>query len=657
MKRLIPNLKFTSCILLILLLGGNGLLRAQGVPGDSLQRVDILNYTKRLTFQTIDDSTQLTIIAGDVKLKQGTTLFYCDSCVINNRTNIFEAWGKNGRVHINDSDTTNIYSSHLRYLMLDKVAYLDGGVTLTDGRAKLTTPDLEYDMETNIGIYKNGGKVVNKKTVLTSREGWYYADMKDIYFKKNVVLNDPAYKIVTDSLLYNSESQTTRFISMTTITDSNGRVIKTKEGYYNQQTGKAEFGQRPFIQDGDVDITGDNVTTDDSISIVRGNAIIVDRKNKTTIIAGIIFRNKNSEAIMAVKKPLMIIQQEGDSLYISADTLFSGRLTDLYVSKAGVGIPANAIDTTAGRDTSSIEEIIRDTSATAPKDSLVTMPVDTSTTAPLRDSAIVKPVDETTKDSTAKNNPKTPTAPRRGIRGIEVAAPQDTTKKDVPETVAAPEQRPGGLNATRDSVLVRTTRGMKMVALNEKDSTNRYFEAYRNVRIFNDSLQAACDSLFYSFKDSVFRMYDDPVVWAKESQITGDTIHLFTRNKKAEKIEAFENSLVVNRLTNEAFNQIKATRMDGYFVNGDLDSVRAKGNAACIYYLQDEDSAYTGVNESTADIMDVFFRNKELFKVVMRSAVTGTLWPIRQKSPSEMRLPNFIWLEDRRPKSKFEMFE
>jgi len=53
----------------------------------------------------------------------------------------------------------------------------------------------------------------------------------------------------------------------------------------------------------------------------------------------------------------------------------------------------------------------------------------------------------------------------------------------------------------------------------------------------------------------------------------------------------------------------------------------------------------------------VYFQNNELSKVVFRSQVKGTLWPIRQKSPSEMRLKNFQWLEAKRPKTKYELFE
>ncbi|HEY6505710.1 MAG TPA: OstA-like protein [Chitinophagaceae bacterium] len=631
MKPLIHSLRFISCILLLALLAGNSCLYAQTTTapsGDSLQEVEILSATKQLTFKTVDDTTKLTIISGDVKLKQGKTLFYCDSCVINNNTNVFEAWGKGGKVHINDSDTTHIYSSHLRYLMGPKLAYLDGGVRLTDGHGTLTTPDLEYDMETNIGIYKKGGKVVNKKTTLTSQEGWYYADMKDVYFKKNVVLKDPAYNIVTDSLLYNTESQTTRFISMTTITDSSGRIIKTKEGYYNQQIRKAEFGQRPVIIDGETEVTGDRAKFDDStgISQVEGNAIIVDKKNKTTIIAGAIYRNKKTDAVLAIRKPLMILQQDNDTIYVSADTLFSARLTDLYKSQRYAATDTITFDTT-GVQTRNVPG--------KPTDSLVAniMTKDTVLIEQPDDMGKAKDTVANKRDTVVSNKPVN----QGRLFGLRTLAP--------------------GPAKDKDSVTVQTMKGVKTIELNEKDSTNRYFEAYRNVRIFNDSLQAVCDSMFYSFQDSVFRLYDEPVVWAQQSQITGDTIHLFTKNKKADKVEAYENSFMINKLDSQAYNQIKATRMDGYFVNGDIDSVRAKGNAECIYYLQDEDSAYTGVNESKSDIMDIYFKNKELFKVVFRSAVSGTLWPIRQKSPEEMRLPNFKWLDDRRPKSKLEMFE
>ena len=510
-------------------------------PQDTTRTVEILPGVRKLEYRKVDSVTELQILAGNVKLRQGNSLFYCDSCVINKRLNLFEAFGN---VHINDADTTDVYSGYLRYLTDKKIAYLTKNVILTDGKGKLTTNDLEYDLNTKVGIYKNGGTVFNKKTVLTSEEGYYYADLKDIYFKKNVVLKDPAYHLTSDSLLYNTETETARFIAETFIIDSSKRTIRTREGFYNLKSGKAEFGQRPVVQDGKTQATADKMYSDDSTGMTQliGRAIIIDTAENRTVIADEIFFNRKNKSFLATKKPLMIIKQDEDSVFVAADTLFSAPLTELY------GI----------------------------------------------------------KDS--------------------------TQQKD-------------------------TLKGVMVVDTKKKDSTNRYFEAFRHVRIFTDSLQAVCDSMFYSFKDSVFRLFQNPVVWSNENQVTGDTIFLFTKNKKADKMKVYENSMLVNKVEPEVFNQVKSTRIDAYFTNGGIDSVRATGFAECIYYIQDEDSAFTGINQSQSDLMDIYFKEKELQRVVFRSAVKGTIWPIRQKTPQEMRLPGFNWLEEKRPKTRYELFE
>jgi lipopolysaccharide export system protein LptA len=655
--------------LLVWLLMSKATLYAQKAAApivqDSTRKVYILSNTRDLTFKTIDDSTKLTIVTGNVKLRQGTALFYCDSCVINQRTNIFEAWG---RVHINDSDTAHVYSNHLRYLGNTKFAYLDGNVRMTDGHATLTTPDLDYDLQTNIGTYKNGGKVVNKKTVLTSKEGFYYADLKDVYFKKNVQLRDPAYDIDTDSLLYNTENRTTRFISQTTIKDSSGRLIRTREGFYNQQTGKAEFGSRPEIIDGKTFITANRIAFDDSTSIYQaeGNAVIRDTAEGTTIIGGLIYQNKKTEAILATRKPLMIIKQENDSIYITADTLFSARLSDKFKGRTLL-----MTETAGGKkiltfsEADSLTESVPDTSLNKKPNLPSSLP---DSLALEKSNEKITPISGN--DSISNTIADTSLARQSGnitATGDSLSAGKPKEKKimtlpgkDSLSTIAnntASFKRTTGKTVNRNIQAKDTTKKSNIVVFTEKDSTNRYFEAYSHVRIFSDSLQSVCDSVFYSFKDSVFRLYKDPVVWANNSQVTGDTILLFTKNKKADKVEAFENSFLVNRLENEVYNQIKSDRMDGWFVDGNIDSVRAKAFAECIYYIQDEDSAYTGVNQSQSDIIDIYFENKELEKVVFRSSVTGTLWPISQKSPAEMQLPGFRWLEERRPKTKFEMFE
>lgn len=508
---------------------------APGSPGGDSTRIEILPGVQRLRVQKLPDGTELQILAGNVRIRQGNTLFYTDSCVVNSTTRTFEAFG---RVHINDSDTAHVYANYLKYLIDPRYAYLKGAVRLTDGHGTLTTNDLEYDVATKVGTYKNGGRVINKKSVLTSREGVYYADFHEVYFKRNVELKDPAYYLATDSLVYNTETQVARLVTKTFIRDSANRKIYTSEGYYDLRNRYAQFTQRTTIEDGSLRVTGDRIANDESAGIVQieGNGVLIDTAQGVNILAHQIFANKKTGAYLATRDPLMIIKQDKDSIFITADTLFSARLSDLF----------RAVDSTG------------------------------------RASAIDK-------------------------KG--------------------------------------------------KDSSDRYFEAFRNVRIFSDSLQAVADSMFYSFKDSIFRLFQDPVVWSNKSQIIGDTIFLYTKKKKADRIRVFENSFLINEVEPSVYNQVKSSRLDAYFFEGKIDSVRATGSAESIYFLRDDDSAYTGVNQTSSDAMDVYFRNGDLKRVVFRSAVKGTLWPISHKKPSEMRIPGFIWLEDRRPKSKYELME
>jgi hypothetical protein len=181
--------------------------------------------------------------------------------------------------------------------------------------------------------------------------------------------------------------------------------------------------------------------------------------------------------------------------------------------------------------------------------------------------------------------------------------------------------------------------------------------AWHHVRIFSDSMQAVSDSLFYSGKDSIFKLFTDPVMWASNSQITGDTIYLYTKNKNPDRLYVFENAFAVNLSDKEMFNQIKGNRLNGYFRNGEIDYMRAQGNAESIYYVKDEKNALVGINNATSDIIDMRFKNKELNKVVFISEVTGTMYPIKQATEQNKILRNFKWLEDKRPKTKFELFE
>ena len=507
---------------------------------DTARTVEIIN-ADRLSGKKIDSTNELTILAGHVVVKDNKTLFYADSAVYNKKENIIEAFGN---VHINDSDSIDTRSQYLIYYGDKKQAVLKKKVSMTDGKGVLTTDELLYDTQLKMGTYTNGGRVVNGKTILTSKEATYYGDLKDVYFKNNVKLKDPSYDLTTDSLLYNTGTQIATFITKTYIVDSNKSTIVTSDGYYNLKNKTARFGKRASIQDKALTITGEDIAIDDNTGMFEasGNAVLIDTSQGVSVLANNIKASRKTNTFIATQHPLMIIRQDQDSIYVTSDTLYAGRLSDLKSHS-----------------------------------------------------------DSTTKKDTVKN--------------VTVVNSTDTANR------------------------------------------NRYFQAFHHVRIFSDSLQAISDSLFYSGRDSIFQLFHDPVVWATNKQVTGDTIYLFTKNKKPERLYVFENGMLVDKSGEDLYNQIKGNTLNGYFTDGDINFMRAKGSAESIYYAKDEGNALVGMNATNADMIDMFFANKALKKVVFRNDVTGTTYPIKQIPSDKKTLRNFKWLENKRPKSKFELFE
>ncbi len=503
-------------------------------------------HSDRLRFLKVDSLTTLQMLAGNVVLQQDNTIFYCDSAVINKQHNILEAFG---HVHINDADSIQTYAQYLIYHIDTKIAVLQKNVKLTDGKGVLTTDELQYDSRAKTGVYTTGGKIVNGTTVITSREATYYGDLKDVYFKREVKLRDPKTRLDTDSLLYNTVSQIATFITKTFIKDSSGANIVTSDGYYDMKSKRSSFGKRAVINDGKgVTVTGDDIFNDDSTgqTTIHGTAVYIDTIQKISVLSNSFFADKKKNTFLATQHPLLIIQQDKDSIFVSADTLFSAHMHDL-------------------RD-SAYHDIEKDT-----------------------------------------------------VKGRTLISVSDSSA---------------------DS------------------SAIRYIQCYHHVRIFSDSLQAVCDSLFYSGRDSVFRLFTDPILWAGGSQVTGDTIYLFTKNKKADRMYAFDNGFVINKSGENMYNQISGKTVNGYFRDGEIDYMRAKGNPAqSIYYAKDESNAIVGVNNASGDMIDMRFLDKELKKVIFTRDVSGTMYPFHQTPEDKKTLRNFKWQDNRRPKSRFELFE
>ena len=274
------------------------------------------------------DSVDFLILVGHVKIKQGNTLLFGDSIIVNTTKNSLEGFGN---VHINDADSVHTYADYLIYNGNTKKAKLRNHVKLTDGRGTLTTDSLDYDVSVKIGVYKKGGKLVRNKTILKSTEGVYYGITRDVLFRNKVSLIDPENSIFTDTLEYNTYSQLANFISPSKII-SGSRIIKTKNGNYNLGTKKGYLFERSSIDDSSYFFIADDMAIDDSLGLgeFRGNALYKSKDSLSfDLIANNIKTNRKKDVLLATELPILMIKQPNDTLYVSADTLYSGRLSDL----------------------------------------------------------------------------------------------------------------------------------------------------------------------------------------------------------------------------------------------------------------------------------------------------------------------------------------
>ena len=569
----------------------------------------------------VDSFNTLNVLVGNVLMKQDNTLFYCDSAIQNIGINEIEAFGK---VHINDSDSIHTYSDYLKYIGETRIATLIDNVRLTDGKAVLTTDELEYDLNAKLGTYLKGGKLVNGKSVLTSTQGYYYADTKDVYFQKNVLLVDPEYIMNTDTLLYNVNTETASFLAITTIRDDKTR-IKTRSGFYNLKSGKAKFTNRPILIDSVQMVIADNLIYDkiSGEGTGDGNVFYRDSSQGISMLSGGALFNTISKEVTTYKSPVLIMKQDKDNLYMAADTLFSA-----YQKFEIINQPSK-IDSTGKLDSLDLN-MTTDSVASIVDSSLKALP-DSINKINHIDSIVNKDslVIESTNDTTLK------------ITSI---------KKEIADSAKVISDLNNAQHRTGSLIKKDTLQNLVM-----RDSV-RYFKGYHNVRMYSDSIQGKCDSIYYSLIDSVFKFYKDPVIWSNGNQISGDFLMLTTRNKQADQFIVDQNAISISNTGDGLFNQLRGSKIIGMFKEGEIDSIQAIGNGQSLYYLQDDDSAYVGMDLTEASNIIMTFKNRELKKVIWVKGAKGTTYPFNKIPDDKRQLQNFRWLEAIRPKSPGELF-
>jgi lipopolysaccharide export system protein LptA len=183
----------------------------------------------------------------------------------------------------------------------------------------------------------------------------------------------------------------------------------------------------------------------------------------------------------------------------------------------------------------------------------------------------------------------------------------------------------------------------------------RLMKAFHGCRIFSKDLQAKCDSLVYSFQDSVIRLYRLPVLWSAENQLTADSMAVFTKNRQTDRLELYTSAFITSQIDTIRFNQIKGRALTGYFRNNELYKIDIRGNGESIYYLLDGD-ALAGINQSKCANIQAFIDHGKIKEIYEYQSPEGNIDPPEPKMPKALRLAGFSWQNELRPKNKNDIF-
>jgi Uncharacterized protein conserved in bacteria len=180
--------------------------------------------------------------------------------------------------------------------------------------------------------------------------------------------------------------------------------------------------------------------------------------------------------------------------------------------------------------------------------------------------------------------------------------------------------------------------------------------AYYNVRFYRRDIQGKCDSLNYYIADSCAKMRREPIVWAENSQLRGDSINIVIARKAIDSVLLYPNGFIIQKDTIEGFNQIKGKTMIAYFKDNELDHVYDDGNAETVYWLREEDGSMIGVNVSQSVAMDIKIEKNQIVRIKYFKKTTETLYPKEKMKPGIEVLKGFEWLDELRPVDPNDIF-
>jgi hypothetical protein len=191
----------------------------------------------------------------------------------------------------------------------------------------------------------------------------------------------------------------------------------------------------------------------------------------------------------------------------------------------------------------------------------------------------------------------------------------------------------------------------------DTDSMYREMRAYHKVRFYRTDLQGVCDSLVFSSKDSVLTMYTDPILWNEQQQLIGEEILIYMNDSTIDWAHINGQALSVEELDSIHYNQVSGKEMKAFFLDGEVYQVDVNGSVRVVYYPMDsKDSTLMFMNVSETSLLNVYLKDRKMYKMMMSPKSNGTLYPMEDLPKDKMRLDQFVWFDYIRPLNKDDIF-
>ncbi len=255
---------------------------------------------------------------------------------------------------------------------------------------------------------------------------------------------------------------------------------------------------------------------------------------------------------------------------------------------------------------------------------------------------------------TLKTSPDTVRVPSDSLAAKTLSAVTEPVSVTEPAEVTNP-QSPDSLTVPTDSLTVpgdSLHAPTDSLSLAPKDSTKiSFIYGIRNVKVFRNDMQVACDSLAYTDLDSLIRLYENPIVWNEiKRQYSADSITVIVKNQSIDRASLMSNAFIIVQEDTLSYDQIRGTEMMAYFDStGALRRFDSMGGASGVFYIEENGSLAT-VNKFESKMLTATLKDGNIQDLNYFDAVKTDAYPVVQMKKDEKILKGFDWQPDKRPK-------